>query len=390
MVYLSDMFDGVFPSEFIENALHSAAVQKLVGLSSPVDINRQMVNEEKLFKSAKATAKDMLVYSYYTVDNNSSPVDPSEFIPQDRAESIIDEINENINLERELLLKSAADLSFGVRELISEKLPPELAESILRINLLERFSRDSIHKKVRDGIPESFSASSLGGYSSCPALYFINNILRLPAPETIHQLFGTAVHRMLQIYHTKGEEIDLDKIAIRAWLETGLSPGFEARNFFNLAKKILKNYVVASRSEEFKVIKNEEKFSFTHIGTLFTGRLDRVDEFNNLLRVADYKTGKKLPATRGLLSAVKRGDNFQIPLYALAGRPGYFTIYRLREDAEKMIVTIDLSSKEAVSAIEEGWKHIAEKVDAIREGVFRPEAGPSCRTCYFARSCNVS
>lgn len=388
VVYLMDMVEGIFPREFMENPLLSTREQRALGIKPPEDRKRQLINEHKLFKAAESSADETLIYAYYTADNASSPVEVSEFISLETSSDISLDINNNVNVEREFLLKSASDLSDSEREELASLIDKDLGDSLIRINRLGAFQRDSVHDMVTEGIPDTFSSSSLSCYADCPALFFINNILRLSSPDTIHLLFGTAVHRMLQLYHSDSMEKDTDKIAARSWLETGIPQGFEGRNYFFLAKKMLLEYILSAREENFTVEKTEESFRFSHRGSFFAGRFDRIDRVDGALRVADYKTGSGIKGEKGLINALKRGENYQIPVYAKASGADLFTVYRLRFDAPRMRVTLELNTEDISEALREGWKSIDTLTDSIREGLFRPSPGNACRNCYFSRCCN--
>lgn len=386
VAYLVDMIEGVFPREFIENPLLAEEEQRLLGLRTLRGVEEQNELEMKLFHTASTRSADKSVFCWYETENDSSPAELSSFIDPSGLESLGEEITRSMSAEHEFLVKSAASLTSEEREGIAPLLPAPVSASMGFINRVSGFEAGEVHDRVVEGIPGVFSYSSLSSFRDCPAAFFLRSILRVREKDTFHKSLGIAVHRVLQVYHQRGGEFP--DIISGVWDETGFTGSFERRNIRLIVKNIISAYLKAMEDESFTVTETEKTFTFSRNGINFTGRIDRVDRFLGAERIVDYKTGKGIPAEKGLLGAIRRGDDFQVPIYAASGNPGYFTIYRLRHEPGKMPVNLDLRDPETADALEKAWGFINEAAEGVRKGFFPPEPGNACRNCFFSRVCD--
>jgi len=152
-----------------------------------------------------------------------------------------------------------------------------------------------------------FSATSLNNYLRSPWEFYFKNILRVPAVQPPHMLFGTAVHAVLQratAHHTKSGELPSDA-QLMQWLEHSLErlPLTTAEYTRQHAKGLEVILPYVTQLQTMLPVKTEEEFTISvelptgdaRLPTIpLKGNLDRLDfdEAGNLQQVVDYKTGK--------------------------------------------------------------------------------------------------
>lgn len=212
----------------------------------------------------------------------------------------------------------------------------------------------ALSKEALDGIRPRLAQQSVSGierYYSCPYCYYLErmlgakerDVLQFSAPE-----IGTMVHAALERFAARAqvEKLTDAKGAVRLALTVlkeirqeeerrlAYSPSFQF--VFSQAKKITLRSALAiweqgSRSA-FVQTKQEVRFGYGDEagypplsvplpdGTTmsFRGVIDRIDRFNDYLRVIDYKTGKKAFSTTEL----ELGTQLQLLLYLRAACQG--------------------------------------------------------------------
>jgi len=179
-----------------------------------------------------------------------------------------------------------------------------------------------------------FSATSLNNFLRSPWDFLYRNVLRIPEPQSLPLLFGTAVHDVLEACtraHTKSGSLPSDTV-IKQLLEQELSRmPLTTEDFSQLLEKglaALYPYTAYLTKTLPKQTKEELKLTVllpTGIPELpelpLTGKLDRIDmnEAGTALRVVDYKTGK--PKSRndieGNTKSSDGGYKRQLVFYAL-------------------------------------------------------------------------
>ncbi len=156
-------------------------------------------------------------------------------------------------------------------------------------------------------VKRGLSVTALNNYLKCPWTYFYRNLVRLPEPVQSHQMYGSAVHSVLDRLFTKlrfGENLSKD-------------------DFINLFKKEIRNFPFKESDLERYEERGEEALGgwydayangwITNTMTEFairgvqitpeitlTGKLDKLEFISESeVIVVDYKTGN--PKTRNMI-----------------------------------------------------------------------------------------
>lgn len=177
------------------------------------------------------------------------------------------------------------------------------------------------------------SATTLNQYLRSPWNYIYKNVLRVPAPKTLEQQFGTALHAVVDrcvTAHQNGtaptmSEVkgSLEKALSRLPLSVEEYTRLHERGLATLAvylPKLIPSEPGMRRTESsYRATLETGMKDFPEL--LLTGTFDRMD-FDiqgDLIRVVDYKTGK--PKTRGVIEGITKdsdGDyKRQLTFYAL-------------------------------------------------------------------------
>ncbi len=242
----------------------------------------------------------------------------------------------------------------------------ELDISIKRTDLID----DAIRKHLQRGI----SPSAINTYISCPLDYYYKYVLGLKEPQEVEEniaasSFGSIIHDALEHAYTphvgktvpkeqisslkKTAKVFCEKAFIDQYGNKALSVG---KNY--LIYRVAQSYLDAFFEEEEKLLeKNEvriiqlennlsENFTLVYEGEPVTvklkGKVDRIDEVNNQLRVIDYKTGvvdnSKLKLSKSIdeMDLAASGQAIQLLIYSYC----YAKANRLTELPEAGILSL--------------------------------------------------
>ena len=197
----------------------------------------------------------------------------------------------------------------------------------------------------RFGPQQTWSASRLETYRSCPLMFYVGHVLKLePRPEPVEGLdarqLGNLYHHILErVYRTVDDPVDLEQL-LAALPEAAASilddapqrEGFRATAWWAETRTAIEDNVrqsliaLAEKGDGYLPVAFEQAFFqeralTVHDGDDFFrlhGYIDRVDRGpDGTVRIIDYKTGGPTPFTN---RAVQEGKKLQLPLYALAAR----------------------------------------------------------------------
>ena len=281
-----------------------------------------------------------------------------------------------------------------------------------------------------------FSASALRQFGGCPYAFFSDRVLRLdpieePSEEIDRAMLGNTVHRCLSLFFGRwrehredlriepdareaaGEVLDgvIDEI-FRSEAALG-TVGDEV--ILEIEREKTRRYLQAWLDYEIEEIQPEhtawrmeaqfgyERTEPVQIGegegqVLLRGRVDRIDRLDDIdgapaFAVYDYKTGRPPAKAR-----MTDGGDFQLPVYALAGRQivdnphavctdwGYYSIRRpiaLKNRPRKKDPVADI---EEYIASASAWAVVYAAL--IRAGEFAPKSDGRCGSwCPFKSIC---
>lgn len=183
------------------------------------------------------------------------------------------------------------------------------------------------------------SISQLEKYFSCPYLYFTTYGLRLKENKNVklsHLDIGSIVHRIAEIFvqdianfnNLSNAEFEkgVDKICKDTFAEYNVNQNRNKAilNFIVAeAKRLCKHLFAEQQSSSFKSVKNEYEFSGKNAVKLQTangktilieGKIDRIDEWGDYVRILDYKTGD----IKNDLASIYYGKKIQLVSYLAA------------------------------------------------------------------------
>jgi len=287
------------------------------------------------------------------------------------------------------------------------------------------------------GPDRCFSASALQQYGRCPWTFLAERVLRLaevtePSEDIDRRLLGSIVHRCLRGFFDRWrvhredlciEEGDRDAAVTVLDEVVGSTFEDEARHgtvgdevVFAIEREKIRVDLHAWLDYEIEELQPEghtawameQQFGYdrtdpVEIGegearVLLRGQVDRIDRLGEIdgapaFAVYDYKTGS-IPAKKRMTD----GGDFQLPIYALAGRRilsnpdavcldwGYYSVRRPVKLANRPGKKDPAGEIEEYTRGVEGW--VLAYAALIRAGEFAPQAPPQCgRWCAFRGIC---
>lgn len=227
------------------------------------------------------------------------------------------------------------------------------------------------------------SASDIDTYRACPLRYKLARVLKVPAPQTLHQRFGIAVHQVLERYHasdhtTVEQMMDLFEAC---WRRSGFGDSEVERELHGKARAALLLYHRRLQAHEADPVWFERSFAFKLGPHHLRGRVDRVDRLpDGSYEMIDYKTSR--PKT-----AAQLRDDVQLSLYAVGARESW------QVQAERLsyyYVLDDLKVPVPSSEMNPDWiaTAVAEVGAAILAERFEPTPSPAtCALCDYRIAC---
>lgn len=169
---------------------------------------------------------------------------------------------------------------------------------------------------------ESFSATSLQCFLTCPRKYYYRYVLGFKELAREGVNLGSKIHNALKEVYCNAQQYAVDsmyqEVCARMDESHSAKESFESA----LAKKYLKNFFEAEKArleEGWIPFRFEQDFSFHLSGFLLKGRIDRVDKRGEEVCVLDYKYKRNLKVES---KNYEKALDFQLPLYALAVQKG--------------------------------------------------------------------
>lgn len=168
---------------------------------------------------------------------------------------------------------------------------------------------------------QPFSVTHLNNFLKCPWRYFFVNLLRIPQTESVHQLYGTAVHgalrdlfksyakgktmskkQFLESFKRELDRANLSEDTRESLRKKGLAAleGYYASCDFSEGRKILTEHSVNGNS----IVLDDKTGERLEL----SGKLDKVEFIDDVnVIVTDYKTGK--PKSRNEIEGKTANSN---------------------------------------------------------------------------------
>jgi DNA helicase-2/ATP-dependent DNA helicase PcrA len=227
------------------------------------------------------------------------------------------------------------------------------------------------------------SASDIDTYRACPLRYKYARVLKVPAPQTLHQRFGIAVHQTLERYHsadhtTVGQMLEQFEAC---WRRGGFGEDAQELELHGKARAALVLYHRHLEAHEAEPVWFERSFSFKLGPHHLRGRVDRVDRLaDGAYELIDYKTSR--PKTAEQLQ-----DDVQLSLYAL----GASESWQVRAERLSYYYVLDDEKVPVPSAeMDPDWiaRVVCEVGEAIMAERFEPTPAPAtCALCDYRIAC---
>lgn len=238
---------------------------------------------------------------------------------------------------------------------------------------------------------EWLSVSKVKTFKDCPAKFRYTYIEKLPRKTWDFHIFGSFLHRVLELFHEyrlEGND-ELDHILISKCFKESVKE-FPKINMDQIAdsKKIVSQYLDKLAIERRdgtapEVVAVEDSFYIDIDGkVLLNGFIDLVKrDPDGLLHVADYKTSKS--------KKYLKKDFLQLKTYAYVKCLEDPSIERIRASYIMLRFGFEEIAKEftrdEVMSME---KYFLEYADSIKaEKLWRPNTGPLCRFCDHLEVC---
>ena len=178
---------------------------------------------------------------------------------------------------------------------------------------------DLINQRIDDILKNGISASTLNLFIKNPYLFYQQKILGINDYEESNYLnfkdqgtlFHTVMDKAYSPYINKTFKVEhfneiikkLDTISMECYMELNSnSPEGKDLIFIEVLKKCINNILnyereLVKKGDKIKILSLENKMTSMirvnhNLDVILTGTIDRIDTFNNNLRIIDYKSGK--------------------------------------------------------------------------------------------------
>ena len=295
-LHLLSVNEGILPPDKARGSFIPQFIRRACGLPSYAESQAVVAYH---FYHLLQNGKE--IYLYYNNLGDTSGGEASRFILQIKLELAK---NANIKVKKEIF-SSTAEPSMEILELSAQK-----------SNALDR-----LHYLIGE---KGLSPSALSTYLNCPLKYYLRYIAQIEdnsvEEDTGVNVIGTIIHDTLELLFAdylpkdgKKQIIDkelFDKVIKPQWeqklamsiaknLPNGLPDvGFnylnrvtieqQLKNYLNYTSKQLENNTLIILETEGEL---KTKLATAHGDSIFYGRTDRIDQYEGLIRVIDYKTG---------------------------------------------------------------------------------------------------
>jgi len=225
---------------------------------------------------------------------------------------------------------------------------------------------------IKEFLPSKFSFTQIKDFQSCPRLYYYKYIVKLPAKGSHYFSFGTTMHSTLQKFYEEfkkkqgtsqgdlfGQKKDNRKKSIRelvslaelnrfyeaAWIEDWYESKKQKDEYYKKGQEILKQFYESEKLLESYPSFLEKGFNLKLGEYTLTGKIDRIDEVGQSLRILDYKTGQ--PKDK-----LTSEDKAQLLIYQMAARALFnqevkdLVYYYLEDDSQLSFLGDDKEIKE--------------------------------------------
>lgn len=193
----------------------------------------------------------------------------------------------------------------------------------------------------------------LDGGFSCKAKYFYQYILKIPTKSGPPALLGNVVHEVLENLLEADKKVSLEDEdeymeEYKNILSTLDVDGIIGEDLINAGRVCIEEFLDRHDGESWPIFEKEMSFEIVLGNALLRGFIDRVDVYDDMVEITDYKSGKHEVPQKGI------ENNQQLGIYALAAQTRWpdkkinANLYYLRSGKQKghLFTTDDLLAVE--------------------------------------------
>ncbi|MDF1673936.1 MAG: PD-(D/E)XK nuclease family protein, partial [Vicingaceae bacterium] len=327
-VILLSANEGTLPAGKSFNSFIPFDIKRYSEYGLPTHIEKDAVYAYHFYRLIQNADNITILYNTQTDEFGSG--EQSRFVTQ--IENELPLYNSEIKINKQLVVYPTKD---DLLEVIDVKKTPDIIA------------------KIKERFKDGFSPSALSSYIECPLNFYYNYVIGVKDADEVEEeiemsSFGTFVHDALEeLYQPFIEKYvtskDLkhllklaDETVVKVFTKNKFTLNELKRGKNLLTLNVAQNYVKTFINNELDLVKDktdllyiksleEELYATIKVGEeviKLKGKADRIDKFDNVLRIIDYKTGvveaKNLKVTDiELLSESKRSKAFQVLMYAL-------------------------------------------------------------------------
>lgn len=327
-VILISANEGTLPAGKSFNSFIPFDIKRYAEYGLPTHIEKDAVYAYHFYRLIQNADNITILYNTQTDEFGSG--EQSRFVTQ--IENELPLYNSNIKINKKVVVYPANDEYVKATEV---KKTPEIID------------------KIKERFATGFSPSALTTYMECPLNFYYNYVIGAKDADEVEEeiemsSFGTFVHNALEELYKPfvGKNItehDLkqllkiaDETVTKAFVKEKFTLNELKRGKNLLTLNVAQNYVKTFIKKELNLVRvkpdslyikslEEELVATIKVGgeaIQLKGKADRIDEYNGVLRVIDYKTGRVEQSDLkveniGLLSGQKRAKAFQVLMYAL-------------------------------------------------------------------------
>lgn len=254
---------------------------------------------------------------------------------------------------------------------------------------INHFDEEIIYKIDLAAI--TWSATSLRTYLQCKRKFYLQNILKIKEhtislkPKAYE--LGQIIHSILEDYYKDFTEHNFEKIE-------ELFNKYKSSNPFlildlEIWKKKLYDFFLyeKQRLENRKILALEKNFECEFEGIKIKGVIDRVDLYNDIYEVIDYKTSSSLSVDS--LKNYEKTDDFQLEFYYLAMNELYKTdkIETYYYDLNNTVLINEIALDKKLELLCEKFKELKE-ISKNEISFSKCEDKSNCTYCAYTIICD--
>ena len=258
-------------------------------------------------------------------------------------------------------------------------------------------------------LPKNFSYSQIIAFRKCPLQYKFAYILKIPVRGKGTFSFGKSIHLTIEKFSNlflerqnkyqknlfggkkvKDKKIisfeELLKIYKKEWIDDWYEDKTQKERYLKEGKKILKLFYEDFFKNPPRIANLNGKnaveigFKLELEGNILSGKIDRIDQLEDGVRIIDYKTGENVP------KKIDWEKKMQLLIYQIAAedffrvKPIELTYHYLKENKKLSFLGSEEEKEKVISLI-------LKEINKIKEKNFQPTPGWNCKSCDFKEIC---